>query len=58
MKVHGTQDPDEIRPNLVKVELVTLLIDGWETRFVAPTGSLLNREYIGNMGTPSSLAPS
>ena len=35
-----------------------LLLDGWETPFVAPNGSPLNGEYIGNMETPSSLAPS
>ena len=34
------------------------LLDGWETHFVAPTGSPLNRECIGNVDTPSSLVPS
>ena len=37
---------------------LSYLFDGWETLFVAPTGSPLNREYLGNMNTPSSLVPS
>ena len=29
--------------------LPSTLLDGWGTLFVAPTGSPLNREYVGNM---------
>ena len=35
-----------------------ILLDGWETRFEAPIGSPLQKEYIENVGTSSSLVPS
>ena len=36
------------------------LLDGWETLFVAPTGSPLNRKYMGNLNPPNApfIAPS
>ena len=38
--------------------IVPQLLDGRETRFVARNGSRLNGEYMGNVETPGSLAPS
>ena len=29
-------------------------LDGWESPFVAPTGSPLTREYMGNVDTPNA----